>query len=110
MPHSDYEFAFIVLNQRIYNYIYYKVSLTYIFLGAAAVYKYAVKGFAAAEEEFAAEAEAEPVLKYLKAIQDLNHAQDAETAARLIESHDLCLDHIPTKFLKTKEVILLFIK
>ena len=58
----------------------------------------------AAEKDFSAEVEAEPILKYLKAIHDLNHAQDAESAARLIENHDLCLDCIPTKFLKTKEV------
>lgn len=66
--------------------------------------KFATKGYETAEKELSSEAAAEPVLKYLKATHELSHAQNAETAARLIEMNDLCLEHIPTKLLKTKEV------
>lgn len=96
---------FIFLNYVVITLFLLKnIFVFFLFLGNAAVFRYLIKGYEAAEKDFSQEAEAEPALKYLKATHDLVHAQDAEAAARLIETYDLCLDHIPSKFIKTKEV------
>ncbi|XP_035229485.1 60 kDa SS-A/Ro ribonucleoprotein-like isoform X2 [Stegodyphus dumicola] len=75
----------------------------------AAVLKYAVKGFHVAEKECGSQAEAESVLSYLKGIYELTHTDDPKIAARLIEIHDLCLEHVPSKILKSSEVALCLI-
>ncbi|XP_015910638.1 RNA-binding protein RO60 [Parasteatoda tepidariorum] len=77
--------------------------------GSAAVLKAIVKGLECAEKEFAAEPEAEPILNFLKGVHEVVHATDPQAAARLIEIHNLCLEHIPDKIIKSKEVSLCII-
>ncbi|GFU33055.1 hypothetical protein NPIL_512121 [Nephila pilipes] len=74
--------------------------------GNAAVLKYLVKGLEVAEKECGSDSDAVPILNYLKGVYELCHTTDPETAARLIEVHDLCLEHIPSKLLKWNEVSL----
>lgn len=74
--------------------------------GNAAVLKYLVKGLEVADKEYGSDPEAAPILNYLKGVYELCHATDPETAARLIEVHNLCLEQIPSKLLKWNEVSL----
>lgn len=89
--------------------LFYKIEFQMIFLGTATVLKYLVKGLEAAEKDYGTEPDAVPVLNYLKGVYEVSHCTDPETVARLIEAHDLCLQHIPSKILKTKEVGFLII-
>ncbi|GBN61262.1 SS-A/Ro ribonucleoprotein [Araneus ventricosus] len=77
--------------------------------GTAVVLKYLVKGLEVAEKDHGSESDAVPILNYLKGVYEVTHSTDPETVARLIEAHDLCLQHIPSKLLKTKEVSLCII-
>ncbi|GFQ89684.1 hypothetical protein TNCT_134561 [Trichonephila clavata] len=77
--------------------------------GNAAVLKYLVKGLEVADKEYGSDPEAAPILNYLKGVYELCHTTDPETAARLIEVHNLCLEHIPSKLLKWNEVALCII-
>ncbi|GFV07382.1 hypothetical protein TNCV_1765431 [Trichonephila clavipes] len=72
--------------------------------GNAAVLKYLVKGLEVADNEYGSDPDAAPILNYLKGVYELCHTTDPETAARLIEVHNLCLEHIPSKLLKWNEV------
>ncbi|XP_054709604.1 RNA-binding protein Ro60-like [Uloborus diversus] len=77
--------------------------------GSAAVLKYCMRGLEAAEKEGENLPEAQSALQYLKGVTKLCNEKEPETAARLIEHHDLCLEHVPTTLLKSKEVTLCLI-
>lgn len=73
--------------------------------------RYLTKGFQAAEEYLAEEQakgvvdpEAAEVLAYLRGVHEVKRTSDEQAAARLVEMHDLALEHVPTHFLKSKEV------
>ncbi|XP_029829834.2 60 kDa SS-A/Ro ribonucleoprotein [Ixodes scapularis] len=80
-------------------------------LGVSLVLRYLTKGFQAAEEYLAEERakgvvnpEAAEVLAYLRGVHEVKRTSDEQTAARLVEMHDLALEHVPTHFLKSKEM------
>ncbi|CAN7993200.1 unnamed protein product [Ixodes hexagonus] len=80
-------------------------------LGVSLVLRYLTKGFQAAEEYLAEEQgkgvvdpEAVEVLAYLRGVHEVKRTTDEQAAARLVEMHDLALEHIPTHFLKSKEM------
>ncbi|GIX84745.1 hypothetical protein CEXT_84181 [Caerostris extrusa] len=77
--------------------------------GNAAVLKYLVKGLEVAQKDCGSEPDAVPILDYLKGVYEVCHSTDPENVARLVEVHDLCLEHIPSKLLKSKEVSLCII-
>lgn len=49
-------------------------------------------------------AEAEEVMAYLRAVHEVRHTQDEQVAARLLEEHQLALQHVPSHLLRSKEV------
>ncbi|GLG97094.1 60 kDa SS-A/Ro ribonucleoprotein [Gryllus bimaculatus] len=69
-----------------------------------AVLKYVMKGIKEAREEFGGNPLAQPVLTYLQAVEDFKHSKEEEWAARVVEQHKLCLEHVPPQFIKSKEV------
>ncbi|XP_067144663.1 RNA-binding protein RO60 [Centruroides vittatus] len=74
---------------------------------SAAVIKYVVKGIESTQKEFGvdgASSEVQEIMTYLKAVHELKHTTDEHVAARLIETHDLSFEHIPTPLLKSKEI------
>ncbi|CAN8019785.1 unnamed protein product [Ixodes persulcatus] len=80
-------------------------------LGVSLVLRYLTKGFQAAEEYLAEEQakgvvdpEAAEVLAYLRGVHEVKRTSDEQAAARLVEMHDLALEHVPTHFLKSKEM------
>lgn len=88
-----------------------KPSLPSILPGVSLVLRYLTKGFQAAEEYLAEERakgvvdpEAAEVLAYLRGVHEVKRTSDEQAAARLVEMHDLALEHVPTHFLKSKEV------
>ncbi|XP_077488713.1 RNA-binding protein Ro60-like isoform X1 [Amblyomma americanum] len=87
--------------------------------GVAVVLRYLARGLPAAvklvEEQEAekgggAEEEAREALAYLKAVHDVRHTQDEQLAARLVEEHQLALQHVPSHLLRSKEVWLCLVR
>ncbi|CAG2054899.1 unnamed protein product [Timema podura] len=74
-------------------------------IGQQAVIKYVVRGLKEAKEQFSERPEAQQVLAYLQNVEDFKHCEDEQHAARLLEIHSLSLEHIPSHFIKSKEVI-----
>ncbi|XP_063234744.1 RNA-binding protein Ro60-like [Bacillus rossius redtenbacheri] len=70
----------------------------------AAVIRYAMFGLKDAREKFGDRPEAQQVLAYLQAVEDLKHSQDEQQAARLVEIHGLTRQHVPAHFHKSREV------
>ncbi|XP_064457645.1 RNA-binding protein Ro60-like [Ornithodoros turicata] len=81
--------------------------------GIVLVLKYLAKGFQAAQDHFmqkcSNDLECREVLEYLRGVHEVKHSTDEQSVARLIEIHDLALEHIPTHFLKSKEIWLCLI-
>lgn len=50
------------------------------------------------------EDEARDVLAYLQAVHEVRHTKDEQVAARLMEEHQLALEHVPSHLLGSKEV------
>lgn len=74
---------------------------------SAAIIKYVVKGIESTQKEFGVDgvsSEVQEIMTYLKAVHELKHTADEHVAARLIETHDLSFEHIPTHLLKSKEI------
>lgn len=69
-----------------------------------AVLKYIMAGLEVARNEFGDKPDAQPVLNYLQAVEDFKHTKEEDQAARLLEMHDLTLEHIPMHLIKSKEV------
>uniref|UniRef100_A0A1E1XE40 Putative 60 kd ribonucleoprotein ssa/ro n=1 Tax=Amblyomma aureolatum TaxID=187763 RepID=A0A1E1XE40_9ACAR len=87
--------------------------------GVAVVLRYLARGLPAAakmvEEQEAekgggAEEEARETLAYLKAVHEVRHTQDEQLAARLVEEHQLALQHVPSHLLRSKEVWLSLVR
>nr|CAD7413306.1 unnamed protein product [Timema cristinae] len=74
-------------------------------VGQQAVIKYVVRGLKEAKEQFSERPEAQQVLAYLQNVEDFKHCEDEQHAARLLEIHSLSLEHIPSHFIKSKEVV-----
>lgn len=81
--------------------------------GVSLVLKYLAKGFQAAQEQFLEKCNNDPecreVLEYLRGVHEVKHSTDEQSVARLIEIHDLAIEHIPTHFFKFKEIWLCLI-
>lgn len=85
-------------------------------IGVSAVLRYLTKGIKAAESYLAehqsqgpVDPEAQEVVAYLRAVHEVKRSTDEQAAARLVEVHDLAIEHIPTHFLKSKEIWLCLI-
>ena len=73
----------------------------------AAVFTYVVKGLAAAEEKAAQaedQGEAEAVLAYLRAVEQMKRCTDAGECAALIVDHRLAREHVPSSLLSSGPV------
>ena len=70
--------------------------------------KYIAKGMKVLKEEFAKIEEPtdkqKSVMMLLRAVEDAKISEDQTELTTLIEEHNLVREHIPTKFLKQKEV------
>lgn len=75
-----------------------------IFTGHEAVFKYILKGLREMKESYQNNPEVEPLIKYAEKIETFKQCQDDVQGARLLEIHELTLDHVPGHFLKSEEV------
>lgn len=85
--------------------------------GVAVVLRYLARGLPAAAkmvEEKEAEGgsieEAREALAYLQAVHEVRHTKDEQVAARLLEEHQLALEHVPSHLLRSKEVWLCLVR
>ncbi|XP_050027151.1 RNA-binding protein Ro60 [Dermacentor andersoni] len=86
--------------------------------GVAVLLRYLTHGLPAAAklvEEKEAEGgsvaeEAREVLAYLQAVHEVRHTKDEQVAARLMEEHQLTLEHVPSHLLRSKEVWLYLVR
>ncbi|XP_012280335.1 60 kDa SS-A/Ro ribonucleoprotein [Orussus abietinus] len=72
-----------------------------------AVLRYIAYGFKDTKSHFQQSMDNEQlseVIQYIENIEDFKHCEDEVRAARLIEVHNLTLDHVPGHFLKSEEV------
>lgn len=61
-------------------------------------------GLRETKKEYGGKAEAEDVIKYIENVEDFKHCEDEIRAGRLLELHNLTLDHVPGHLLKSEEV------
>lgn len=69
-----------------------------------AVFKYVLFGLKETQKEFGDKPEAVEVVNYIQSVEDFKHCEDELQAARLLEIHNLTLDHVPGHMLKSEEV------
>ena len=69
------------------------------------IVKVMTKGFEKAKKETESPSqELKPLIGYCMAVQLVKHTDDGVTAARLIEQHNLKIEHVPTVLLNSLEV------
>lgn len=85
--------------------------------GVAVVLRYLARGLPAAakmveekEAEGGSVEEAREALAYLQAVHEVRHTKDEQVAARLLEEHQLALEHVPSHLLRSKEVWLCLVR
>ncbi|KAH7948159.1 hypothetical protein HPB52_018861 [Rhipicephalus sanguineus] len=85
--------------------------------GVAVVLRYLARGLPAAakmveekEAEGGSVEEAWEALAYLQAVHEVRHTKDEQVAARLLEEHQLALEHVPSHLLRSKEVWLCLVR
>ncbi|XP_012253968.2 RNA-binding protein RO60-like isoform X1 [Athalia rosae] len=69
-----------------------------------AVLKYILFGLKVAKQEFSDKPDAAEVLEYIQKVEDFKHCEDEVVAGRLLEIHNLSLEHVPGHLLKSREV------
>uniref|UniRef100_T1IM51 TROVE domain-containing protein n=1 Tax=Strigamia maritima TaxID=126957 RepID=T1IM51_STRMM len=75
--------------------------------GSQLIAKYVSKGLDAARKSLTDDntsMELNGVVRYLTAVDELKHTKDEQLAARLIENHGFHFEHVPSHFIKSKEV------
>lgn len=74
--------------------------------GTAVVLGYLTKGIevAVTEAERHSITQTNEIIDFLKAVNEVKHTSDEHVVSRLVEMHDLAIEHIPTPLLKSKEV------
>ncbi|KAL1431966.1 hypothetical protein MTO96_013719 [Rhipicephalus appendiculatus] len=85
--------------------------------GVAVVLRYLARGLPAAakmveekEAEGGSVEEAREALAYLQAVHEVRHTKDEQVAARLLEEHQLALEHVPSHLLRSREVWLCLVR
>ncbi|XP_046611310.1 60 kDa SS-A/Ro ribonucleoprotein-like [Neodiprion virginianus] len=69
-----------------------------------AVLKYVLFGLKETIKDFGDKPEAAEVIEYIQKIENFKHCEDQVLAGRLLELHNLTLDHVPGHLLKSEEV------
>lgn len=64
-----------------------------------------MKGLTEAKNQFANVPEAAQVLEYLHHVEEFKKTKDAHVAARLLEQHNFSIEHVPSHFQRSQEVI-----